>query len=423
MTWNSNAINRRTFLGAAAGLMIVKPHLARGTQANSAVRVGLLGCGGRGTAVATSMVTNAGGRVVALADLFQEQLDKARAHFNGLAEKNGYAAIEPALIFGGVHSSEQIAACKEVDAVVVATPVYFHPQHLSLVVEAGKHAYCEKPVAVDVAGALHILDVGRKAEGRLSLEVGFQIRSAPPFVELVRRIRAGDLGEIAFGEAHYYCPAFDTGYQAARPEQTRLRRWHYDRVLSGDVIVEQNVHVIDICNWVLQGHPVKAVGSGGRKGRNGQGDNLGHSSVTFTYPDDVHVNFASRQFGKGDWDVSESFFGTSGNSRSPYSGPLGIYGDKPWQWAGAQSEQKQEGFSTSGSFTDNLAQADPEKHKCFLESITSGRFRNQAALGVESSLSAMLGRTAMYTGREVTWDEMVRSKERWDAHLDLEKLV
>lgn len=413
--------SRRIFLGAA-GLMIMKPQLVRAAEANSAIRIGLLGCGGRGTEDATSMVENAGGRMVALADLFSDQLEKAKAKFNDLAAKHGHAAIDASQMFLGPQAFEQIAASKEVDAVVIATPPYFHPKHLAAVVEAGKHVYCEKPVAVDVAGAKRVLEIGRKAEGRLSLDVGLQIRHAPPFVELVRRIHAGALGEVAFGTAHYHCPFLGKGLAGKPTPEERLRNWLYDRVLSGDILVEQNIHAIDICNWVLKGHPVKAAGLGGRKGRSEFGDCLGHSAVTYWYPDDVHVSFNSKQFGKGGgFDVSESFFGTRGNSQSPYSGVLGIKGEEAWTWKGSENQQGAE-FSASGAFTDNLAQADGEKHKAFLQSIASGKFHNQAELGVEASLSAMLGREAIYAGHEVTWDQLLHSKESWDAKLDVSKL-
>ena len=418
--------SRRAFLGAA-GLMIVKPQLVRGSDANSAVRIGLLGCGGRGSEDAKSMVENAGGRIVALADLFNDQLEKAKARFNDLAAKHGHSSIDAAQMFLGPHAFEQIAASKEVDAVIIATPPYFHPQHLAAVVEAGKHAYCEKPVAVDVAGTQRVLEIGRKAEGRLSLNVGLQIRYAPPFVELVKRIHAGALGEIAFGEAHYFCPFLGKGLAGTPTPEERLRNWLYDRVLSGDILVEQNIHAIDICNWVLQAHPVKAAGLGGRKGRTESGNALGHCAVTFWYPDDVHVSFSSKQFGNGGgFDVSENFFGTRGTSQSPYSGVLGIKGEEAWTWKDTEktgSEHQQAEFSASGVFTDNLAQADAEKHKSFLQSIQSGNFQNQAALGVEASLSAMLGRAAAYAEHAVTWDELLQSNASWDANIDLNRLV
>jgi predicted dehydrogenase len=417
---NNFGINRRQLLGAAA--LIVAPRIARGSQANSAVRVGLLGCGGRGSADATSMVVNAGARVTALADLFPDQLEKAKARFNALAQKQGYAALDPAQLFSGPHAFEQIAASKEVDAIVIATPPYFHPYHLEAVVAGGKHAYCEKPVAVDVPGTRKVLEIGKKAAGKVSLEVGFQIRQAPPFVELVKRIHAGALGDIAFGEAFYYCPFIDTGKQDKPEAEWKIRNWLYSRELSGDIIVEQNIHAIDICNWVLQGHPVKALGVGGRKGRTEKGNVYGHCSVSYTYPNDVHVAFASKQFGKGAFDVNERFYGTLGGSSSPYSGTLGISGQNAWTWGGSE-QKEQKDFSAAGTFSDNLGQADSEKHKSFIGSITSGQFHNQAELGVESSLSAMLGRLAMDKGKEVTWDELLKSKEVLDPKIDIKKFA
>jgi len=203
----------------------------------------------------------------------------------------------------------------------------------------------------------------------------------------------------------------------------RLRNWIQDRVLSGDIIVEQNIHAIDICNWVLKGHPVSAIGRGGKSGRNAPGDDCySHFDAIFSYPGNVHVSFHSTQFGKGPFEVSERFFGTRGASQSPYSGALGIAGEEAWTWAGSD-QPRDASFSASGSFSDNLAEADAEKQKSFIGSITSGQFHNQAAQGVESALTAMLGRRAAYTGREVTWDELLRSNEHWDAKIDIEKMV
>jgi predicted dehydrogenase len=329
-------------------------------------------------------------------------------------------------MFLGPKAYEQIAASKEVDAIVITTPPYFHPQHLEAAVAAGRHVYCEKPVAVDVAGAKRVVHAGERARGRLSLDVGFQIRNAPPFVEMVRRIHAGALGKIACGQAYYYTGAIDRpAWPNASPAERRIRDWVYDRVLSGDILVEQNVHVIDVCNWVLQGHPLKAAGTGGREARTDPGDCWGHFNVLFNYPDEVHVSLTSTQFDKGWWDVNERFFGSKGVSESHYSGPVAIYGDDPWTWGSNAPAQKEGGgaFSVTGTFHDNLEQADPEKKKAFIESITSGNFHNQAAAGAESALSAILGRTAAYTGHEVTWDELLRSDEAWDARIDLNNLT
>ena len=425
---STDKLDRRKFLGAAAattGLMFIKPSLVRGTAANSAVRVGLLGCGGRGTEDATNLVDTGGARVVALADLFPDQLDAARANFDKLQQAKGYAAIDASQLFVGPNAFHEIAASKEVDAIVVASPPYFHPQHLEAVVAAGKHVYLEKPVAVDVPGAKKVMEIGKRAEGKLSLDVGFQIRDCPPFVEMVRRIHAGALGKIACGEAYYLTGYLDRpAWPNATPAERRIRNWVHDRTLSGDIIVEQNIHVIDICNWVLQAHPLKASATGSRLGRPADdGDCYGNYNVVLKYPVGVDVTFSSTQFAKGWWDVTERFFGTKGTSQSPYRGPLGIWGDEPWQWeASAQKEGNDQGFSATGKFTSNLELADPEKKKAFIESITSGKFHNQAAKGTESALSCMMARTAAYTGHEVTWDELLKSAEVWDPKIDLNKL-
>jgi myo-inositol 2-dehydrogenase / D-chiro-inositol 1-dehydrogenase len=391
--------DRRTFLQSLGAATIIAPQLVRGSAANSAVRVGLLGCGNRGMTHANTITKFTDARMVAFGDLYPDKLDRARQRFP-----------DAALAFVGANAYRQMAESKDIDAIVIATPAYKHPEHLEAVVAAGKHVYCEKPVAVDVAGAKRVLEIGRKAEGRLSLDVGFQIRSAPPFIELVRRIHEGALGEIVCGAAYYYCPLPDYApYPNASPEELRIRHWLRDRAYSGDIIVEQNIHAIDICNWVLGAHPVKASATGSRAGRAAEGEDIySHFDVIYHYPNGAHVSFSSAQFGKGKFDVNERFFGTKGQSQSPYSGELGIVGDAPWTWTGSESGQGA-AFSASGSFSDNLAQADSEKQKGFIASITSRQFHNQAAAGVETALTAMLGREAAYRERELTWDELLQS--------------
>jgi len=298
--------------------------------------------------------------------------------------------------------------------------------HLEAAVAAGKHVYLEKPVAIDVPGAHKVIELGKRAEGKLSLDVGFQIRDCPPFVEMVRRIHAGAVGRIVCGEAHYLTGYIDRPqWPNASTDERRLRNWIYDRVLSGDIIVEQNIHVIDICNWVLKSHPLKATGTGGRGGRPADGDVFGNYNMVFKYPDGVDITFSSTQFAKGWWDVTERFFGTKGTAQSPYIGPLGIWGEEPWQAPNSAPKDsgQTQAFSVTGSFRSNLEQADPEKKKAFVDSILGGKFHNQAAAGAESALSCMMARMAAYTGREVTWEETLRSTELWDAHLDLNKIV
>ncbi|MGH9328654.1 MAG: Gfo/Idh/MocA family protein [Terriglobia bacterium] len=421
-------ITRREFVATAAagaaGWMIIKPQLVRGTAANSQLRLGLLGCGERGTNDATVLATRTPVRVIALGDLFQDQLDKAKAHFDRIAQRRGYAGVEQSRIFRGPNAFEQIAENKDVDIVLITTPPYFHPQHLEAAVAAGKHVYCEKPVSVDVNGAKRVIEAGKKADGRLSLEVGFELRKAPPFVELDRRIQAGALGRIACGEAYYFATFIKRpNWPNASPQELRIRNWIYDRVLSGDIIVEQNIHVVDTWNWMLKGRPLKAVATGGRQVRPDPGNVYGHYNVIFYYPDNVTINFGSTQFDKGWWDVASRFFGSKGVSEWHYTGPVAIYGEQPWSGAVASPSAGKEQFSVSGAFHDNLAQADPQKFKSYVDSIVSGKFHNQASMGVESTLSAMLAREAAYLGRELAWDELVSMDMTWDSGINLNQFA
>jgi predicted dehydrogenase len=417
-------LGRREFLGAAtaASFMILKPQLVRGTDANSQVRFGILGCGGRATAEGASFVENAGARVTAIADLFADQLEKGRQHFDALQQAKGYAPIDPAQLFKGPDAYQQIANSKEVDFILITTPPYFHPHHLETVVAAGKHVYCEKPVAVDVPGAHHVINIGEKAKGKLSLAVGFQIRNAPPMVELTRRIHEGALGNIACGLAYYYCAHIDRpDWPSASAEEKRLRNWVWDREISGDIIVEQNIHVIDMCNWMLNGHPIKATGMCDRKARTDAGDCKDNFNVLFTYPNNVQISFGSCQFGRPTFDAAVQLFGSDGASESHYDWRVNIVGKNAWD-AGmkpAGSEQ----FSAAGKFAGALDHADSEKEKAFVDSITSGQFLNQAAVGAESAMSAMLGRNASYSGKSLTWDELQKSKEVYDPKIDITKFA
>lgn len=417
-------LGRREFLGAAAAasFMILKPQHVRGTAANSQLRFGILGCGGRATAEGTSFVENAGARVTAIADLFPDQLEKGRQHFDSLQQAKGYAPIDSAQLFKGPDCYQEIANSKEVDFILITTPPYFHPHHLETVVAAGKHVYCEKPVAVDVPGAHHVISIGEKAQGKLSLAVGFQIRNAPPMVELTRRIHDGALGKIGCGLAYYYCAHIDRpDWPNASPEEQRLRNWVWDHTISGDIIVEQNIHVIDMCNWMLNGHPLKAVGMCDRKVRTDAGDCKDNFNVLFTYPENIQVSFGSAQFGHPTFDAAVLLFGADGSSEAHYDWRVNISGKNAWD-AGMRPAGS-ESFSAAGKFAGALDQADSEKEKAFVASITSGQFLNQAALGAESAMSAMLGRNAAYSGKPLTWEALQKSKEVYDPKIDITKFA
>ncbi len=433
MKESAEKISRRKFIETASvtgavGFMIMGSNSVRGSAANSALRIGHLGCGGRGRAVATDFLKHTNSRMVALGDLFSDQLEKAREYYGKIAGDKGHPPVDSKLVFKGPMAYQEIANCKEIDVLIITTPDYFHAEHLDAAVIAGKHVYCEKPAGVDVAGAKRFMEIGKKVEGKLSLDIGYQVRSAPPIAELARRIKAGAIGKIGSASTYYHATSITYPPRPnASPLEVRLRNWYWDKVLSGDVIVDQNIHVVDLCSWILGAPPVKAVGTGGRNLRNDPGNCWDHFDVIYTYPGDVHVSLNSIQFGTDHnmWDVAERFFGSRGAAEAHYSGPVRIFGDQPWQWTDpAQTAQSggEKKFSTTGEFTDNLAQATPEKVKAYYQSIVSGNFHNQAQEGAYSALAAMLGREAAYRGGEMTWDELLRSNQTYDAGIDWSKL-
>lgn len=416
-------MDRRKFIQGAAtasGLLIVKPQTAFGYAANSRVRWGLLGCGRRGTAVATSFAKNAGVEIVALADIFPDQLAKGKQHFDAVNASLSLPAIDAKRTFVGHDASKAIAACADVDAIQISTPPFFHVDHLDTVTAAGKHAYCEKPVGVDIPQTRHALDVARRADGKVSIAVGFQIRSAPPFVELVRRLHAGQIGKIAQIAAFYNAPpAVTVEKPGASADELRLRNWLWYRNLSGDILLEQNIHVIDVCNWVMQAHPIAAYAKSSRKVAQNAGDTSDNYEVIFTYPGDVQLSFSSTQFNKNNFfDVSERFFGTEGLAEAPYSGALRILGNQPWEWSSNTTAPTGQ-FAANGAFTDNLAEADAMKDRSFVESITSGKFQNQIAAGVESARSCMMARKSAQTGHAVTWAEIEADTEAYSLGMNL----
>jgi myo-inositol 2-dehydrogenase / D-chiro-inositol 1-dehydrogenase len=420
---NDIRVGRREFVGAAAAaatVTILKPRIVWGTQANSAVRLGLLGCGGRGQNVMGSFLESTSAVLTAVGDMFQDNLDAGKQHLDQVSAKFNKPAIDPSRMFRGPKAYEQLFASKEVDALYVASPPYFHPEHLGAAIAAGKHIYLEKPVAVDVPGCKTVMALGEKAKGKVSLAVGFQIRHATPYVELAKRIHAGEIGQPVSGQIHYFASAINRpDWPNATPAERRLRNWVHDKALSGDIIVEQNVHIIDVTNWLLKGHPLKAVGSGGRAGRTDQGDCWSHYNLVFTYPGDVHIGFGSTQFGKAAWGVGMQYYGTKGCAEARYDAPVRISGETNWEFPGlGQPPATDQAAAVTGAFKGALEDADPNKQKAFIESITSGNLLNEASLGAESALAGILGRMAAYTGKQVTWDEMMKSKEAFDPKMD-----
>ncbi|MCZ2079197.1 MAG: Gfo/Idh/MocA family oxidoreductase [Bryobacteraceae bacterium] len=389
--------NRRSFLGSsatAAGVLILKPETVFGTQANSALEVGIIGCGGRGNFIGGFFVEYTGARISALADPFQDRMEAAREKLRASGAR----------LFPGLNGYKELIA-SNVDAVAVMSPPYFHPEQVAAAVAAGKHVFLAKPVAVDVPGCRSILASGEKAKGKLSFVVDFQTRVQPVFKEAASRVHRGDIGTPVLGHVYYHAgrlrPKTEPGMSAA---QARLSNWVFDKVLSGDIIVEQNIHVLDAGNWYLKSHPVKASGTGGRKARVDVGDCWDHFLVNFWYPNGVKVDFSSAQFTKGYNDLCIRIYGSGGTADTHYNGTVRITGDKPWD--GVEKD-------------DTFRQGAITNVRDFAASIRSGNYLNNAQDSVESNLTAILGRMAAYRESAVTWDEMMRANERLEANLKL----
>jgi len=236
-------MNRREFLqagtGAVSGMLLINSRVAFGYEANSAVRHALLGCGNRGSSVAESFARNTPARIVALGDIFPDKLDAGHDRFNKILESLSQPGIDEKLLFKGPHAFDQLANSRDVDLIQISTPPYFHVHHLEAAVAGGKHVYCEKPVGIDIAQAKHALEIAKRVKPNQSVDVGFQCRMAPPIAALQEKIKGGDLGKIVTISGNYNAPA-STEKKAVGTgkDEYRLRNWLWDRVLSGDILVE-----------------------------------------------------------------------------------------------------------------------------------------------------------------------------------------
>ena len=270
----------------------------------------------------------------AIGDLFDDRAAAGKKRFDEALAKKNLPPIDPSQIFRGPNA---VSAFSNPNKSTPSTS----PRRLTSIPSTsrrpwppGKHVYVEKPVAVDVPGAKRVMRAGQKASGKLSLAVGFQIRQATPY-RGTRQARAPGRSVRPSAASRITTPALITRpeWPGVSPATRRLRNWVHDRVLSGDIIVEQNIHIIDVINWMLQGHPLKAMGTGGRRAAS-RGDCWGHFNCQYTYPGDVHVNLARPSSARdpATWPCSISARGAT--SKSHYDSPLGITGEEAWEFPG-----------------------------------------------------------------------------------------
>lgn len=397
--------SRRSFVQTsavvAAGLV-----LPRGLRAihppsspeSGVIRVGLIGCGGRGSGAARDCLRgNEGVELVAMGDLFADRLATARANLaQAAAEDPAFAAkykVSDDRSFTGFDAYQQVID-SGIDLVLLATPPGFRPAHLAAAVAAGKHVFMEKPVAVDAAGIRSIVESSDLAKTKgLAIVAGTQRRHDLNYREAISRLQDGAIGEIVSGQVYWNQGGL---WNAARkPEWTdtewQIRNWLYFTWLSGDHIVEQHVHNIDVANWVLGTHPIRAVGVGGRQRRTDPafGHIYDHFAIDFEYASGAHVLSMCRQIEGAARHIGEQFIGTKGRTDAHSV----IEGKKAWKAAGkAPNPYVQE-------------------HIHLIASIRDGKPLNEGHQVAASTLSAIMGREAAYTGEVITCTDMLAAPQ------------
>jgi myo-inositol 2-dehydrogenase/D-chiro-inositol 1-dehydrogenase len=373
--------SRRELLSAAGlGLLILKPQTVRGSQANSALTVGIIGVGNRGTYVGGIFARNEFCKIGAIADIYDDQIEKASAKFSGAK----------------TFKSHKELLASDVDAVYIATPPYLHPEHFEAAVNAKKHIFLEKPAGVDVAGCKRVLAAAKKADKNKRISMDYQQRYGVDYNAAYDKFKSGELGKLLAVRAAWIGGGLPL--RNGHPEaEEKVRNWLYYREHSGDILVEQNCHNIDVVNWFTGAHPVRASGFGGQAIRK-IGNIMDNLAVTFEYPNGLVLSYSANQFAAGGYyDVSETFLCdkfTINTSRAGYK----LYNK---QQRGADPDVVQSASSKSDITADAVNQ--------FIEGARTGKMENAALWGAESTLSAILGRESIYKGRVMTWDELLKS--------------
>lgn len=400
-TEQNENISRRQFLQRSAALAATAAfahlpiaHLAH-AQGSDRIRAGLIGCGGRGTGAAYDFARAAEGvEIYALGDLFPERVQACRQNLAGLGNK---VNLSDDRCFSGFDAYEKVIA-SGVDMVLLCAPPGFRPLHYEAAIKAGKHVFMEKPVAVCPAGVRKVIEVSELAsQKKLGVMPGTQYRHHPAYIEVLKRIRDGQIGELKAAFA-YYIAGSPRGVEPRQPNwsdiEYQIRNWLFYNWLSGDQPVEQFVHNIDVMNWVMNANPVKAIGMGGRQVRTAPeyGDVYDHFAIEYEYPGGVKVTAMCRQMDHTASRVSNTVIGTKGEALLEQFTNFYVKGTETW---------------TPGTEWPNPYVLE---HRDLITSIRSGNPINEGKRIAESTLTAIMGRMACYTGMEVTWEKAYHSK-------------
>jgi predicted dehydrogenase len=390
-------VSRRGFMkGAAAGAVSLAAASTFNPRAYAAgsdmVRLGLIGCGGRGTHDAGKCLTATQGvELVAMGDMFKDRLDTCRKTLTESYPDKVKVTDEKCFVGWDAHKK---VLATDVQWVILTEPPHFRPSHLQAAVEAGKHVFMEKPVAVDPVGVRSVIQSSELAEQKgLTIVAGTQSRRLSHFVEAAQRIHDGAIGEILGGQ----CVRLGDAMRSWGPKERQpgwsdmewqLRRWLFMTWLSGDFIVEMHIHNLDVMNWLIGAHPVQCLGLGGRQQRvePEYGDSYDHFAVEYEYPNGLRIEYMGTQIDKMTVRQDQRLVGTKGSMYTD-SGRVVIQG---------QNKKAEIGRDEN----------DPclKQHADQIEAIRRDKRLNEGRRVAESTLTCIMGRMSAYTGRALKWD-------------------
>lgn len=396
-TTRRDFLKRSAVTGAAVAGSL---SLARSAHAagDDQIKIALIGCGGRGRGAAVNALRNASHpnvKLVAMADAFQSSLDVSlKAIQQNCGDK---VDVPPERRFVGLDAYQKAIDC-DVDMVLLCTPPGFRPMQFEAAVEAEKIIFTEKPIAVDGPGYRRVVAANEKAKAKnLFVAIGHHLRHEVKHKEIISRIHDGAIGDVKFMRAY-----FNSGGVWTRPRQEgmtemeyQVNNWYYFNWLSGDHIVEQHVHDLDVMNWIAKGHPVEANGMGGRQVRisKDHGEIFDHHCVEFTYADGTKMFSFARHIPNCWNSFSEHAHGTKGSASIQGHGKAELFvdGKEPQKW-------------------DRGPDGHQLEHDDLFAAINAGERYNELGWGADATLTAILGRMATYSGKVVTWDEAVASE-------------
>lgn len=387
-------ITRRS---ALKGALLVSPATAFSYQANSAVAFGIIGTGGRGTYVGGHMARDKNARLAAICDIYPDRIDSAKTQLPGGDKVPAFRDYNQLLSQSGV------------DAVLIATPVFLHPEHFAAAVQARKHIYCEKPAGADVAGILKLQKAGESADPSKTIQFGFQQRFSAEYLKAKSILDKGGIGDMKLMMSYWILGGTPPGpFQSPYPEsERRIRHWGRFMETSGGPIVEQDCHGLDTLNWFAgDRHPVSASGTGGLRYPAGYGDwTSDHHNITYYYPAGIEGYLMSIKHTAGYRDVREQFFGSKGlleTARTYYR----LHGPLPTARYPNADDLRDRSLIEK---QDSPREITIDAVEAFFQSIVDRKPYNMTRTSAESTLTALLGRMAIERKREITWEELLRS--------------